>query len=131
MGLHNLCDNRRVVGVSYDDYHRDGAMAEYISLPENILYKIPDGLSYKKSAMVEPVSVAFHAVNSSPLKINDSVIVVGAGIIGLLIIQSLKLVECGNIIAVDLNGLRLSLAAKMDASYCMKPDTDAIKKFMI
>jgi len=64
LGLHNLCDNRRVVGVSCDDYHRDGAMAEYISLPENILYRIPDGLSYEKTAMVEPVSVAFHAVDN-------------------------------------------------------------------
>ena len=128
LGLHNLCDNRRVVGVSCDDYHRDGAMAEYISLPENILYRIPDGLSYEKTAMVEPVSVAFHAVDNSPLKINDSVVVIGAGIIGLLIIQSLRLVGCGNIIAVDLNELRLSLAAKFGASYCMKPSTDAIKK---
>jgi L-iditol 2-dehydrogenase len=128
LGSHNLCDHRRVVGVSCDDYHRDGAMAEYISLPENILYRIPDGLSYEKTAMVEPVSVAFHAVDNSPLKINDSVVVVGAGIIGLFIIQSLKLVGCGNIIAVDLNELRLSLAAKFGASYCMKPNADAIKK---
>jgi len=128
LGLHNLCDNRRVVGVSCDDYHRDGAMAEYVSLPENILYRIPDGLSYEKTAMVEPVSVAFHAVDNSPLKINDSVVVVGAGIIGLLIIQSLKLVGCGKIIAVDLNELRLSLAAKFGASYCMEPSTDGIKK---
>jgi len=128
LGLHNLCDNRKIMGVSCDDYHRDGAMAEYISLPEHILYRIPDGLSYEKAAMVEPVSVAFHAVDRSPTKINDSVVVVGAGIIGLLIIQSLKLVGCGDIIAIDINESRLSLAANFGASYCMKPDTDAINK---
>ena len=61
-GQVNLCDNRRVVGVSPAEYKQHGAFAEKLALPARILYRLPDQLAYPHAAMVEPVSIAVHAV---------------------------------------------------------------------
>ena len=65
----NLCDERRVLGVSCAEYRRDGAFAEFVAVPERILYRLPDDLSFEQAAMVEAVSVAVHAVAAhAPLR---------------------------------------------------------------
>ena len=74
--------------------------------------------------MVEGLSVAFHAVEmTSSLKLNDSVLVLGTGTIGLLIIQTLRLRGCGNIIAVDLDEGKLQMARRIGADYTFLPET--------
>jgi L-iditol 2-dehydrogenase len=115
-GRINLCNRRRVLGVSCEDYRRDGAFAEYVSVPQHILYSIPEPLSFEHAAMVEPLSVAFHAVRRSRVNLNDTAVVVGAGMIGLLLIQSLRLAGCGRIIAVDIAPDKLALAETCGAS---------------
>ena len=114
-GQINLCDNRRVAGVSCTDYRQHGAFAEYIVVPRHILYRLPAGLTFVQAAMVEALSIAFHAVRRTPITLNDTAVVVGAGMIGLLVIQSLRLAGCGTIIAVDIDDDKLSLARKMGA----------------
>ncbi len=109
-GRPNLCDNRRVLGVSCDEYRHDGAFAEYVSIPQHIIYKVPEDVSFEHAAMVEPVSVAVHAVNITPLTLGDTAVVVGAGMIGLLTVQALRAAGCGRIISVDLEDDRLALA---------------------
>ncbi len=76
-GVFNLSDYRRVLGVSCAEYRQHGALAEFVAVPQSVLYRLPDGLSFEQAAMAEPVSVAFHAVNLIPREINDSAIVVG------------------------------------------------------
>src|SRR5208283_5331465 len=68
----NLCDQRRVLGVSCGEYRRNGAFADYVAVPERILYRLPDALSFEQAAMVEAVSVAVHAVSRVPLGLNAS-----------------------------------------------------------
>ncbi len=114
-GQVNLCDNRMVVGVSCDDYRRHGAFAEYVSVPERILYTLPDSLSFDSAALIEAVSVAIHAVARVGAKKGDSAVVVGAGMIGLLIVQVLRHKGCSPIIAVDIDDSRLELARKFGA----------------
>ena len=111
----NLCDNRRVLGVSCDQYRQHGAFADYVSVPKHILYQLPDGLTFEHAAMVEPVSIAFHAVGRVPIALNDTAVVVGAGMIGLLVVQALRAAGCGQIIAVDLDQDRLDLACRLGA----------------
>jgi len=106
----NLCDNRRVLGVSCDEYRRDGAFAEYIVVPERILYKIPDGLGFIDAALAEPVAVAAHAAAITPLGLNESIAVVGAGLIGLLLLQILRPSCSGLIVALDVEPRRLEAA---------------------
>ncbi len=114
-GLINLCDNRRVLGVSCEDYRQDGAFAEYVAVPSRILYRIPDGVSFEHAALVEALSVALHAVRRTPVSPGDTAVVVGAGMIGLLVLQALRRAGCGRIVAVDVDRDRLALARTLGA----------------
>ena len=120
-GRVNLCDNRMVLGVSCDEYRRDGAFAEYIAVPQHILYELPAGVSYNHGAMIEPLSVAMHAVRGSSLQPTDTVLVVGCGIIGLLTIQSARATGCARIIATDLSAHRREAALRCGADLSLHP----------
>lgn len=117
-GLYNLSDNRVVLGVSCSDYRRHGAFAGYVAVPKHILYRLPEQVSFTQAAMVEPVAVALHALSLSKPGVNDSVVVVGAGMIGLFVIQLLKVAGCGKIIAIDLDEDKLKLASELGATHC-------------
>lgn len=121
-GLYNLSDNRQVLGVSCKEFKRDGAFAEYVAVPQHILYKIPDNVSFEHAAMVEPVAVALHAINLTQISVNDTAVVGGAGMIALFVIQLLKLAGCGQIITFDLDPDRLDLALKLGATNAFKAD---------
>jgi L-iditol 2-dehydrogenase len=125
-GLYNLSDNRMVLGVSPGEYRRHGAFAEYVSIPQHILYRIPDEVSFTQAAMVEPFGVAAHGVELTPLAWNDMALVVGAGMIGLCIVQVLRTKGCGRILAVDVDGERLSMAADLGAQITLNPERDNI-----
>lgn len=125
-GQVNLCDNRRVLGVSCSEYRINGAFAEYVSIPQHILYLLPDTVSFEQAAMVEPLSIAFHAVKQSRISLNCSAVVVGSGMIGLLVIQLLKAAGCGRVIAVDLVQEKLDMAGKFGADIVLKADNQDI-----
>lgn len=114
-GQANLCDNRRVLGVSCDDYRRNGAFAEFVNVPAHIVFPVPDDVTFDQAAMVEPVSVAVHAVNITPISLGDMAVVIGAGMIGLLTLQAARAAGCARVISVDLADDRLALAKKLGA----------------
>jgi L-iditol 2-dehydrogenase len=119
-GMINLCDHRRIVGVSTPEFRMHGAFAEYVAIPQQVLYRLPDGLPFEQAAMMEAVSVGAHAIERTPISLHDTALVVGSGIIGLLIIQLLKLASCGQIIAVDVEPDRLAKACELGASAGLK-----------
>ena len=121
-GLYNLSDDRMVLGVSCGDYRRHGAFAEYVVVPQHILYRIPDKVSFEQAAMVEPVAVALHAIKLTPIDLNDGAVVVGTGMIGLFIIQQLNAAGCGKVIAVDIEQDKLDLALKLGADIGLNPN---------
>ncbi len=121
-GQINLCDHRRVLGVSCEDYRQHGAFAEYLAIPQRILYALPDSVSFEQASMVEPVSIAVHAVEITPVSLGDTAVVVGAGMVGLLVVQALRVAGCGKIIAVDLEPQKLELAKKFGADVGLKAD---------
>ena len=120
-GRPNLCEDRRVLGVSCDDYRCHGAFAEYVAVPSHIVFHVPDGVAFDEAAMVEPVSVAVHAVARANPTLADKAVVVGAGMIGLLTIQALRSAGCGQIISVDLASDRLDLARNLGADETIQP----------
>ena len=111
----NLCDNRQVLGVSCGDYRRHGAFAEFVSVPQNILYRMPDALSFDHAAMIEAVSIAVHAVNLTPHSLGDSAVVVGCGMIGQLTIQAAKVAGFGRVFAIDVDDAKLERAKGLGA----------------
>jgi L-iditol 2-dehydrogenase len=115
-GRINLCDNRMVLGVSCGDYRRHGAFAEYVSVPARILYKLPEELPFERAALTEAVSIAVHAVNRHVPAADETAVVVGAGMIGLLTIQALKVKGVRTIVAIDLDARKLELARHMGAA---------------
>lgn len=115
-GKINLCDNRTVLGVSCGDYRRHGAFAEYVSVPQHICYGLPESLPFEQAAMIEAVSVAVHAANRTPVSLGDTAVVVGSGMIGLLVIQAIRLAGCSQVIAVDLDPSRLEKAKALGAN---------------
>ena len=124
-GHYNLSDNRMVLGVSCKEFRRDGAFAQFVTIPGHILYRIPDNVSFEQAAMVEPVAVALHAVNLSGVKINDTAVVFGSGMIGLFIIQLLKQAGC-NVIAVDVLQEKLDMAKNAGAGVILNAQTDDV-----
>lgn len=120
-GSINLCENRQVLGVSCDEFRRHGAFAEYVIVPQNISYKLPDELPFEHAALIEAVSIAVHAANRSPIKLGDTAVVVGSGMIGLLVVQAVRLAGCARVIAVDLEDSKLEIAKSLGADFCLNP----------
>ena len=116
-GMYNLSDNREVLGVSPGTYKRDGAFAEYILIPQHILYKIPENVTFEQAAMVEAIAVALHSIKISGISPGDKCVVVGAGTIGIFILKLLRLLGASKIIAVDINPKRLDQALKAGADH--------------
>jgi L-iditol 2-dehydrogenase len=132
-GLYNLSDHRMVLGVSCEDYRRHGAMAEYVAVPQHILYRIPEKVTFEQAAIVEPAAVALHAVELTPISLNDVALVVGTGMIGLFVIQALRAAGCGKIITVDIEQEKLDIACKLGADIGLFPEienvTQRVQKF--
>jgi L-iditol 2-dehydrogenase len=115
-GLVNLCDHRQVMGVSTPDFRCHGAFAEYVAVPSHIVYRLPDQLSFVHAAMLEAVSVALHAVSFSKAGESGTVLVIGAGMIGLLTLQGLRAEGFPRVFIADLDDSRLRLAARLGAA---------------
>jgi L-iditol 2-dehydrogenase len=116
-GLYNLSDNREVIGVSPGTYKRHGAFAEYIAIPQHILYKIPENVTFEQAAMVEAVAVALHSINISGIKSGDVCAVVGTGMIGIFIIKLLKISGASFIFGIDIDERQLMKARKAGTDY--------------
>lgn len=119
-----LCENRRWLGVSLPGFRKHGAFAEYVAVPQQILFRVPDELPFVRAAMMEPLTIAAHALARTRLGLYDTVVVVGSGMIGLLVIQLLKLAGAGRIVAVDIDPGRLELARRFGATHVLRSDCD-------
>jgi L-iditol 2-dehydrogenase len=115
LGDINLCNNRQVIGVSCGDFRRAGAFAEYVVVPQRISYHLPDALEFQEAAMLEAVSVALHAVRVSEMKGGETVLVIGAGMIGLLTLQAAKAAGAARVLVADIDQSRLLRAEKIGA----------------
>jgi L-iditol 2-dehydrogenase len=127
----NLCDKRRVLGVSCSDYRCAGAFAEYVAVPRNIVYRLPEGLSFTEAAMLEAVSVALHAVSLSNIVAGGTALVVGAGMIGLLTMQALRVAGCAKVFVADVDASRLQLATNLGANALLATGADLVSQISL
>jgi L-iditol 2-dehydrogenase len=91
-------------------------------VPQQCLYRLPDGLSFERAVLVEPLSIAVHAVGLPRVRLGDSAVVVGAGMIGIMLVQALRAAGCGTIIALDLVPERLRMALQVGADAALPAD---------
>jgi len=129
-GKVNLCDHRQVLGVSCGDYRRAGAFAEFVVVPERIIYRLPEILSFEEAAMLEATSVALHAVSLAPVFPQSNALVVGAGMIGLLILQALTAAGCSHVYVSDVDQSRLKLAQELGAAATLTAGPGLIPQVM-
>jgi len=112
-GRYNLCPS--VEFLATPPY--DGVFCEYAVMRADLVFPIPDSMSYETAALVEPFSVGVHAVSRGELKAGETVIIFGMGPIGLVTAAAAKAAGAGMIIGVDLEKSRLEVAKKMGAAY--------------
>ncbi|MGW5877941.1 zinc-dependent alcohol dehydrogenase family protein [Nocardiopsis terrae] len=108
-GRGNLCANWGAIGDTVD-----GAFAEYVAVPAANCYRIPDSMSMREGALVEPLSCAVHGVRRIGVEVGERFLVVGAGTMGLLLQQLLQR-SGARVTVVDRNTRRLALAADLGA----------------
>ncbi len=126
-GQINLCPNRRVLGVSCADYRQYGAFAEFVAVPQHILYTLPVEVTFEQATMIEPIAIALHAVARLNVSPGERAVVVGSGMIGLLTVAALRIAGCSEITAIDLDDSRLALAQQMGATRTLNPkNTDVV-----
>jgi (R,R)-butanediol dehydrogenase / meso-butanediol dehydrogenase / diacetyl reductase len=111
-GQYNHCEWNGFIGSN-----ADGGFAEYVICEPYMIHKLPEGVSLEEGALIEPASVAMHAVNNSSIKAGDVVAVYGAGPIGLLTILALKAACAKTIIAIDISPERLKKALDIGATH--------------
>jgi len=122
-GRVNLCERRQILGVSTPAFRRHGAMAELVAMPSWILHRLPDGISFDEAALVEPTAVAMHAVRISGIEPDAPVVVVGAGAIGILVMQAAKATGAGTVVVFDVRDERLELVRRLGADVVVNSET--------
>jgi len=125
----NLCDHRQVLGVSCGDYSRAGAFAEFVAVPARVVYKLPASVSFAEASMLEAVAVAIHAVSLAEITEESRALVVGAGTIGVLILQALRAAECRQVFVSDVDSSRLKLAKELGAEV-LSANEDAVARVL-
>jgi len=127
-GLFNRCIHRQVLGVSVPEFKRDGAFAEFVAVPHWIVAKLPDDTSFVQAALLEPASIGVHAASRRPISDSDTAVVIGAGTIGLFILQAAKLRGARRVVACDISDFRLDLARQVGADECINSSKESLKE---
>ncbi len=120
-GFENLCLNRTLVGA-----HRPGAFAEYVAVPAIACYILPDAIDDLTASLVEPTACALRAVELAAVTPGSSVLILGAGPIGLLSLLVAKAAGASEIIISDLSQPRLDLATSWGATVALSPAQDDV-----
>lgn len=125
-GQENLCTHRQVLGVSCGLYRRHGCFAEYAVVPARGVYPIPDALDFVAASLLEPLTIALHAVTLGGAGSQTrSAVVVGCGMIGLSLIAALRARGVSQIAAIDLDADRLAAALRHGAQKTISASHDA------
>ena len=125
-GRPNICPFVRFLGTP----PVDGALREYIVMPEENLIKIPEGLGYEEGVLSEPLAIGIYAVKLSGLKIGDDVAILGAGPIGLSILFSARESGANRIFVSDLIDERIEFAKKIGADFTVNANKEDITEIV-
>ena len=115
-GLYNICENLAFTGLM-----NNGAFAEYVNVPANLLYALPAGFPSEAGALIEPLAVGMHAVKKAGSLLGQNVVVVGAGTIGLSTIMCARAAGAAQVIALEMSSARKAKALEVGASQVLDP----------
>ncbi|PQE21650.1 hypothetical protein CJF32_00004358 [Rutstroemia sp. NJR-2017a WRK4] len=123
-GLDNVCYKGGFVGLS----GWGGGLSGAVSIPSELVHLLPSNIPLDVGALVEPLSVGWHAVRQSPLTPSSSILILGGGPIGIAIINALKARECGQIIVSEPTSSRQKFAKDFGADTVLNPVMDDVEK---
>nr|MDO8114002.1 zinc-dependent alcohol dehydrogenase family protein [Candidatus Sigynarchaeota archaeon] len=124
-GKKHFCENWAAVGLT-----RSGGFAEYCAVPRQAVYKIEDSLSFNDAAFFEPTACVLHGIERSHAKLGDTVVVMGAGSIGLIYTQALKAVGVKSVIICDIDDNKLKIAKSLGAEKTLNSKKDDVVKIV-
>ena len=116
LGYPNLCENLKTIKVK-----SNGGFAEYISVPEKIVHKIPDDISFEEATLIEPLSCSIHVIEEANIKFGDVVVIIGGGAMGLLMLQLVKQKGAKLIILSEPIEFKRELALRLGADIVVDP----------
>ena len=122
VGRHNVCSSVKVLGV-----HIDGIFAEYVKIPADHLYVLPKELAWEMAATVEPYAIAAESIHKGKVTADDSVLICGAGPIGLVILQACKSIGA-RVLVTDVVDSRLAKARNMGADRTVNTRKEELSK---
>lgn len=121
-----FCENLQATGVTVD-----GAFAEYVKVPEQNVYKIPEDLPLEEAALIEPLACIVRGLDNVKISVGSTVAIVGAGPIGLLMTQVVNFYGASKTFVVDIIEERLELAKKLGASYVINSKLQNPEEFVL
>jgi 2-desacetyl-2-hydroxyethyl bacteriochlorophyllide A dehydrogenase len=121
-GLENICYNGGFIGLSGGG----GGLSDFVVVPERALLNLPENIPLDVAALVEPLSVAWHAVSAAPLTPSSSVLVLGGGPIGLAVVQCLVALKTRMIMLSEVSSSRQRFARDFGAHHVLNPTHDDI-----
>lgn len=124
-GQYSLCPSGMSQGIGLSSW--SGGMAEYVRAKVPQVMKLPQGVSYREGAMIEPLAVALHAVQYADLSLGQSVLVMGAGTIGLLVMQLAGRAGAGKVLVTEMVKSRLAMADRLGADGVYNPARDDLR----
>jgi 2-desacetyl-2-hydroxyethyl bacteriochlorophyllide A dehydrogenase len=117
----HFCENWQAVGLT-----RSGGFAEYCAVPRQAVYKIEDSLSFNDAAFFEPTACVLHGIERSQAKPGDTVVIMGAGSIGLIYVQALRMMGIKNIVSCDIDDAKLAIAKELGADAMLNTKNDDV-----
>jgi threonine dehydrogenase-like Zn-dependent dehydrogenase len=126
-GQYWMCQEHNMFG--FQKVVAEGAMAEYVKFPKNaIVHQLPKTFTIEQGSMIEPLACAIHAVQRAKIELDDTVVIAGAGPLGLFMVQIAKLKTPKKLVVLDMKPQRLELCRKYGADVLINPaDVDAEK----
>ncbi len=122
----HLCSNLRALGVDID-----GGMAEFCIVPQQQLYRLPENFPMNASAFIEPVSCVLHGIDRAKINVGDSVVILGSGTIGLMMLQLVRSVGASITIVVEPSEQKRTIARTLGATYVLNPNETNIQEAIL
>ncbi|MCM5705701.1 Zn-dependent oxidoreductase [Larsenimonas salina] len=118
----NVCRTLSVIGV-----HRDGGFEQYVRVPAANLYRVPESIPLDQAALVEPYSIASNVLSNMGVHAGDSLLIVGAGVIGMTVLQVARALGIERITVADILDDRLDVARELGATHTINSAQDDLE----
>jgi L-iditol 2-dehydrogenase len=122
-GYYSACHSYSFIGS-----RQSGGFADYVEIPQRNALIVPDDMPFEAAALIEPSTVARHILGLGEFKAGQSAIVLGAGSIGLMVVQWLRILKASLIICTDVSDANLEVARKLGAQVTLNPRRDDVRE---